>query len=381
VGTERFLLLVGGQLSLVSADIGLRPDGVIVKPVDGTTLKDHLTQDYGGAQTLQTGTLDITLLREYREESGITLNIFAGSAQNLYETGKAAVEENALFQKWQRKKAEAQAREKEQAEEEPVDTVLRRKPGQIREEDSAEEPVNTVLRQEKPSSTQEEKGTKQPAVSSEREERPTGFKLKEDAPDEGRHDFCLANPSFCSGRTVTGDLGDLVGDVIEIATTSVFGEEAAALIGEGAKLLNNPVKAIKGFFKKTPKGVSKALDKNTEKFIEDVTQKCSNPATKGDKIHKNSHDYIGDTHKYRIHNEDGIYKVGQSAQGVRKSDGKSIRAESQARNLRKETGQKYETEITEVFPNKRDAYRSENEEVLKLRQSNPNALPGNKGNH
>jgi len=100
------------------------------------------------------------------------------------------------------------------------------------------------------------------------------------------------------------------------------------------------------------------------------------------KIHKNSHNYIGDTHVYRILDKDGTYKIGESARGVRKSDGKSIRAEQQARKLRYETGEKFETEIRRTFPSKKEAYEYENNLIKKFRETQgQDSLPGNKGNH
>ena len=44
-------------------------------------------------------------------------------------------------------------------------------------------------------------------------------------------------------------------------------------------------------------------------------------------IHKNSLEYIGDTHVYRIKEPDGTtFRIGESARGVRAGDGLSIRA-------------------------------------------------------
>ena len=62
--------------------------------------------------------------------------------------------------------------------------------------------------------------------------------------------------------------------------------------------------------------------------------------------HGNSRQYVGDTHVYAIKDaETGqVYKVGESMQGLNKF-GLSKRAKAQANKLRKETGQKYETEI------------------------------------
>ncbi|MCP5210679.1 MAG: hypothetical protein H6998_07120 [Hahellaceae bacterium] len=75
-------------------------------------------------------------------------------------------------------------------------------------------------------------------------------------------------------------------------------------------------------------------------------------------VHKNSLDYVGETHVYRIKSSDGTYKIGESAQGTRVSDGASIRAEQQARELTLETGKVHTTKIINAgkpFKNKREA--------------------------
>ena len=96
------------------------------------------------------------------------------------------------------------------------------------------------------------------------------------------------------------------------------------------------------------------------------------------KIHKNSLDYVGDTHVYAIRNPDGTpCKIGESAQGVRVSDGASIRAEQQARALQRETGDFYTTEIRQNFGGKADARSYETrfiETYIKLYGKRP---PGN----
>jgi len=100
------------------------------------------------------------------------------------------------------------------------------------------------------------------------------------------------------------------------------------------------------------------------------------------KIHKNSHNYIGDTHVYRILDKEGkTYKIGESARGVRK-DGRSIRAEQQARKLHEQTGEKFETEIRKTFKSKKEAYDYENNLIKKFKAlQGDQTLPGNKNNH
>lgn len=102
-----------------------------------------------------------------------------------------------------------------------------------------------------------------------------------------------------------------------------------------------------------------------------------------DIIHKNSHEYIGETHVYRIIDSSGkTYKIGESAQGVRKKDGASVRAEQQARKLHEQTGEKYETQIRRTFSSKKEAYEYENRLIERFRKIyGKDALPGNKSNH
>jgi hypothetical protein len=98
--------------------------------------------------------------------------------------------------------------------------------------------------------------------------------------------------------------------------------------------------------------------------------------------HKNSLDYVGETHVYRIKGPDGsTYKIGESAQGTRVRDGASIRAEQQARALRKETGDNYETEIRKTFPDKASARDYETRVIERFRRMyGDDTLPGNKTN-
>jgi hypothetical protein len=98
--------------------------------------------------------------------------------------------------------------------------------------------------------------------------------------------------------------------------------------------------------------------------------------------HKNSLDYVGETHVYRIKGPDGsTYKIGESAQGTRMRDGASIRAEQQARALRKETGDNYETEIRKTFPEKASARDYETRVIERFRRMyGDDTLPGNKTN-
>jgi len=97
--------------------------------------------------------------------------------------------------------------------------------------------------------------------------------------------------------------------------------------------------------------------------------------------HKNSLDYVGETHVYRVKGPDGTYKIGESAQGVRVSDGASIRAEQQARRLTRETGDLFETDIRKTFPDKASARDYETRLIERFRRMyGDDTLPGNKSN-
>lgn len=87
---------------------------------------------------------------------------------------------------------------------------------------------------------------------------------------------------------------------------------------------------------------------------------------------------MGDTHVYVIRNADGsLYKVGESAQGVRVGDGMSIRAEQQARALRKETGDFYTTEIRQTLGGKADARAFETKFIQTYERLYGKRPPGN----
>jgi hypothetical protein len=78
---------------------------------------------------------------------------------------------------------------------------------------------------------------------------------------------------------------------------------------------------------------------------------------------------VGTTHVYAIRNIDQGYtvKIGQSAQGYRKGDGASIRAEEQRRRMDRETGERHETEVLHEFDGKRDARAYETELIERFR--------------
>ena len=100
-------------------------------------------------------------------------------------------------------------------------------------------------------------------------------------------------------------------------------------------------------------------------------------------IHKNSLKYIGETHVYRIKGPDGTtFKIGESARGVRQSDGLSIRAEQQVRQLIREKGPGFESEIRKTFGSKAEARDYERRLIERFRRRyGEDTLPGNKSDH
>lgn len=101
------------------------------------------------------------------------------------------------------------------------------------------------------------------------------------------------------------------------------------------------------------------------------------------RVHKNSNSYQGDTDVHVIRDQDGVpYKIGESAQGRRVRDGKSIRAEGQVRDLGRKTGQDHSSQIRKTFDNKADANSYETNFIQRFRRLfGFDKLPGNKGNH
>jgi hypothetical protein len=123
-----------------------------------------------------------------------------------------------------------------------------------------------------------------------------------------------------------------------------------------------------------------------DEFIRDAQAGAPNNSAAGviaraaNNVHKNSLEYVGDTHVYRIKGPDGAtFKIGESAQGVRARDGASIRAEQQARKLTRETGNNYTTEIRKEFGDKASARDYETRLITRFRRMyGLDALPGNK---
>jgi len=99
------------------------------------------------------------------------------------------------------------------------------------------------------------------------------------------------------------------------------------------------------------------------------------------KVHKNSLQYVGDTHIYAIREmETGIIqKYGESALGKNKF-GQSLRAQSQVTKLQRETGKKFESFIVKEHGDKKGARLGETKRIETYRKIfGQNTLPLNKG--
>ncbi|HUX78215.1 MAG TPA: hypothetical protein VMW10_00495, partial [Alphaproteobacteria bacterium] len=102
------------------------------------------------------------------------------------------------------------------------------------------------------------------------------------------------------------------------------------------------------------------------------------------KVHKNSLDYVGDTHLYVIRDAKTgvIQKYGESAAGKNKL-GQSKRAQAQVRKLEKQNPNKrFESEIVKEFPSKKAAKDRETRSIKTHRKVfGGKGLPLNKGIH
>jgi hypothetical protein len=95
--------------------------------------------------------------------------------------------------------------------------------------------------------------------------------------------------------------------------------------------------------------------------------------------HGNSLANAADTHVYAIRDPQGrIFKIGESAQGVRVGDGASIRAEQQVRDLIRQNGPGYTSEIRRTLPGKAPARTYETNLIERFRRMfGDDQLPGN----
>ena len=153
------------------------------------------------------------------------------------------------------------------------------------------------------------------------------------------------------------------------------------VVGEGFDLINAGISAARGNYTDAVLDASSAIPFVGTAIGAGKLANRLNKLTKGTKVHKNSLDYVGETHVYRVKGPKGTHKIGESAQGTRVRDGASIRAEQQARQLRKQTGDIYETDIRKTFPNKRSAREYETRLIERFRSRyGQDTLPGNKTN-
>ncbi|WP_164119067.1 RHS repeat protein [Sphingorhabdus sp. Alg239-R122] len=136
-------------------------------------------------------------------------------------------------------------------------------------------------------------------------------------------------------------------DVARTSSIRDYSKATGTVLGYGAEILGPAKFAPKGAINPTLGG---RVGGFTSASRQSVIRANVAP------IHKNSLSYVGDTHVYAVRSPDGsLYKVGESAQGLRKRDSASIRAEQQARALQRATGNDYTTEIRQTFGTKADA--------------------------
>lgn len=96
--------------------------------------------------------------------------------------------------------------------------------------------------------------------------------------------------------------------------------------------------------------------------------------------HGNSLSNSAETHVYVIRDPQGrAYKIGESAQGVRVGDGASIRAEQQVRDLIRQNGPGYTSEIRRTFPGGKAPARTYETNFIERfrRMFGDDQLPGN----
>ncbi len=176
------------------------------------------------------------------------------------------------------------------------------------------------------------------------------------------------------------------------ASTSATHTHATPGMGAGASPANSPhvldegvdllfFTSLAGIAKATTKYLLAGAVKGGKRLIDDAVDFWFNKGNVKNALHKNSLDYVGETHVYRIKGPNGSYRIGESAQGTRVRDGASIRAELQARKFRKETGDIYETDIRRTFSDKRSAREYETRLINRFRQRyGQEALLGNNTN-
>ena len=205
----------------------------------------------------------------------------------------------------------------------------------------------------------------------------------------------LTNPSELdddleTGFYVSGGVGvaAATGAAVVAAGGAVVAEVVDTAVEELAShALGGPVFVPLSPFDAVQDGTRLILKKAGREALEETGEAAAKFGGKGatevaeETVHKNSNQYVGDVHVYRIVGPNGTHKIGESAQGVRKSDGASIRGEEQARKLRQQTGQPYRSEIIKEFADKRSARSYETDLIERFKSLfGDDALPGNKIN-
>lgn len=172
----------------------------------------------------------------------------------------------------------------------------------------------------------------------------------------------------------------------ELAIGKIFGlskdVEALNLIGAfGATKLGKAAANVVGKIGfKSVKPIVKIKAAEAEDVGAALT-KIADGAKSATNAHKNSLAYQGPTHVYKITDaESKVLKIGESATGLTKQ-GLSKRAQQQVKVLNKTTGREHDSEIIAHFGGKKEARIFETETIIKIKESNPNALPLNKGIH
>jgi hypothetical protein len=115
---------------------------------------------------------------------------------------------------------------------------------------------------------------------------------------------------------------------------------------------------------------------------QELLKKINKTSNTPQSVHKNSRAYEGSTHVYAIRSPDGsIYKVGESAGGVRAADGSSKRANAQVNELNGQLGPGHTSRIRKTFDNKDQARHYETDVIERFRRKyGEEALLGNKTN-
>ena len=160
-------------------------------------------------------------------------------------------------------------------------------------------------------------------------------------------------------RFLTNDqrMAQNVGDYTYLAL-SVLGGKGLKALGVAPTLASRASQLNKaGLINKAVQKPTTASNGNTPvRTFSEQKQMLEGLDLAGGKIHKNSLQYVGETHVYVIKDSSGkILKYGESAAGVNKY-GQSKRAQAQVRQLEKANpGKEFESEIVRNYASKKEA--------------------------